>query len=371
MPSVAEERQSTRSLHSRNPKTERPRLRLEGSAGSAGGHGLAFEGKPLDIYSSMAENNKLVKTITDAATITGLATGMGYLAKKVLKEQFYWRPVGERQELRQDDCGGGHQSRSQRLSRGQENYPRGDVTPAVPAEPSRCSLAPDTPFSVLNLRAGLEKMASIAIMVEGAVLNATSFIGGNYLTHYLSGNDPGKAQAERDLQNKALEKVKRFREGQERLRDFIVQNDRLKHQASQNLVNVDEALKLYNQTHQGSQLPATEPKFSDLYRPNFTTKDRRDGVCWWWSARIRIRCQPLPLRVTGLFIHFKLFLRAVSTSRFSYLGRFVFPKVYHRASISSPRANEVFLLTVAAVKDLYELLKYISSLDATGYDPGC
>ena len=76
-PSATEGRH-TRSLHSRNPKTER----------CCGGHGLAFEGKPLDIYSSIAENNKLMKTITDAATITRLAAGMGWLAKKVLKEQF-------------------------------------------------------------------------------------------------------------------------------------------------------------------------------------------------------------------------------------------------------------------------------------------
>ena len=31
-------------------------------------------------------HNKLVKTLTDAATVTGLASGIGYLAKKVIKE---------------------------------------------------------------------------------------------------------------------------------------------------------------------------------------------------------------------------------------------------------------------------------------------
>ena len=30
--------------------------------------------------------NKLVKTLTDAATVTGLAAGMGWIAKKVIKE---------------------------------------------------------------------------------------------------------------------------------------------------------------------------------------------------------------------------------------------------------------------------------------------
>ena len=31
-------------------------------------------------------DNKLVKTLTDAATVTGLAAGIGFLARKVIKE---------------------------------------------------------------------------------------------------------------------------------------------------------------------------------------------------------------------------------------------------------------------------------------------
>jgi len=33
-------------------------------------------------------DNKLVKTVIDAATLTGLATGIGWAAKKVVKENF-------------------------------------------------------------------------------------------------------------------------------------------------------------------------------------------------------------------------------------------------------------------------------------------
>ena len=40
-------------------------------------------------------------------------------------------------------------------------------------------------------------MASIAIMIGGAVVNAASFIGGNYLARYLSGDDPKAAQEEK------------------------------------------------------------------------------------------------------------------------------------------------------------------------------
>jgi len=33
-------------------------------------------------------DNKLVKTVVDAATLTGLAAGIGWAAKKVVKENF-------------------------------------------------------------------------------------------------------------------------------------------------------------------------------------------------------------------------------------------------------------------------------------------
>lgn len=35
-----------------------------------------------------------------------------------------------------------------------------------------------------------DTMASIAIMVGGAALNAAAFIGGNYLAQYVCHNDP-------------------------------------------------------------------------------------------------------------------------------------------------------------------------------------
>ena len=37
-------------------------------------------------------DNKLVKTIMDAATLTGLAAGIGWIAKKVVKENFTQDP---------------------------------------------------------------------------------------------------------------------------------------------------------------------------------------------------------------------------------------------------------------------------------------
>ena len=46
-------------------------------------------------------------------------------------------------------------------------------------------------------------MASIAIMIGGAILNATTFVGGSYLAKYMSGDDLGAERKRHDL---ALEK---------------------------------------------------------------------------------------------------------------------------------------------------------------------
>ena len=40
----------------------------------------------------MSEQNKLVKTVTDSAVLIGLTAGVGYLAKKMLKENFLGDP---------------------------------------------------------------------------------------------------------------------------------------------------------------------------------------------------------------------------------------------------------------------------------------
>ena len=36
----------------------------------------------------MSSDNKLVNTVTDSATLTGLAAGIGWIAKKIVKETF-------------------------------------------------------------------------------------------------------------------------------------------------------------------------------------------------------------------------------------------------------------------------------------------
>ena len=49
-------------------------------------------------------------------------------------------------------------------------------------------------------------MASVAIMVAGAIINAAAFTGGNYLAKYLSGDNGQAALDEKIRHDKALEK---------------------------------------------------------------------------------------------------------------------------------------------------------------------
>ena len=116
-------------------------------------------------------------------------------------------------------------------------------------------------------------MATIALMIGGAVLNATAFVGGSYLAKYLSGSN---TDTERIRHDKALEKYQRdyaaYQEKRQRLLDWYNQQRDEEHQASQNLSNTDEAFKLYSQTHPDYSLQ--EPRLSDYYRPS---DDQRVG----------------------------------------------------------------------------------------------
>ena len=111
-------------------------------------------------------------------------------------------------------------------------------------------------------------MASIAIMLGGAVLNATTFIGGSYLAKYLSGGNTDQEH----VHDKALEKYQKdfskYEENRQRLLDWVDANRHNDAIASQNLSKTDEALKLYNRTHPDVNLEVNGPIFNDYYRPS-------------------------------------------------------------------------------------------------------
>ena len=95
-------------------------------------------------------------------------------------------------------------------------------------------------------------MASIAIMLGGAVLNATTFIGGSYLAKYLSG---GSTDQVRVCHDKALEKYQndysKYEENGQLLLDWVDAHRHNDAIASQNLSNTDESLLTGDDTNPG------------------------------------------------------------------------------------------------------------------------
>ena len=87
----------------------------------------------------------------------------------------------------------------------------------------------------------------------GAIINATAFVGGSYLTKYVTG-DQNSVVEERKRHDLAVEKYKtaceRYEESHKKLLDWVAFSDRIKNQAGQNLTDTDNALKLDNKVHQ-------------------------------------------------------------------------------------------------------------------------
>ena len=133
-------------------------------------------------------------------------------------------------------------------------------------------------------------MASIAIMIGGALLNAAAFSGGNYITKLLTGDDGKAVLAEKTRHNKAQEgyqeAMDKYTREREQLFDWVETNREIKAQADQNFTNTDYAFKLYNQAHPDYKLTQpTKPKISakraaETGRASFCRRRRA-------SARIR------------------------------------------------------------------------------------
>ena len=103
------------------------------------------------------------------------------------------------------------------------------------------------------------------MMIGGAILNATTFVGGSYLAKYLSGD---KTDTEKIRHDKAMEKYQKdyaeYQEKRQKLIDWKMQQKDEKYQASKNISKTNEAFELYSQLH--------EPKFSDYYKPSDNQK---------------------------------------------------------------------------------------------------
>jgi len=116
-------------------------------------------------------------------------------------------------------------------------------------------------------------MASVAMAIAGAVLNAASFTGGNYLAKYLAGDNGKAALDEKTRHDKALEAyhaaMAKYERERTQILDWIKTNEEIKEHTQTNFTNTDYAFKLYNQAHPDQRLTLPkEPKFSDMYQPS-------------------------------------------------------------------------------------------------------
>ena len=120
-------------------------------------------------------------------------------------------------------------------------------------------------------------MASIAIMIGGAILNATTFVGGSYLAKYMSGSNVDAEKKRHDL---ALEKYERdyqvWQKSRQRVLDWYSQRRDKEELAARDMGNTDEALKLYNRVHEAVDQPqislGKEPQLGDYYKPSSSQK---------------------------------------------------------------------------------------------------
>ena len=115
-------------------------------------------------------------------------------------------------------------------------------------------------------------MATIAMLVGGAVLNATTFVGGSYLAKYLSGSSTSSLESERKRHDEALEKYQKdyeaYHERRQKLLDWYSKQQVEKGKAARDFEDTDEAFKLYAKTHHKNYSLGVEPKFSDYYKPS-------------------------------------------------------------------------------------------------------
>ena len=113
-------------------------------------------------------------------------------------------------------------------------------------------------------------MATLAIMIGGAVFNAATFIGGNYLAKALSGDCGQAALDEKTRHDKTLEQYQKdcaqYQKDRTELLDWIAKQDREKDKAIHDFQDTDRALALYNQTHRAKVALPKEPEFSDYYK---------------------------------------------------------------------------------------------------------
>ena len=110
---------------------------------------------------------------------------------------------------------------------------------------------------------GCNKMASFAVMAGGALINALSFSGTNFIFGKLG--DHGKEEMKRH--NLAMERLSKAREDYTKARqkrlEYINKTMQQQHHAQQNFRNLDQAMEQYYAVTGYKLSPIKEPLKSD------------------------------------------------------------------------------------------------------------
>ena len=119
-------------------------------------------------------------------------------------------------------------------------------------------------------------MATIALLVGGAVVNALAFTGSNYLFSLLRGSD---ANEERKRHDKAIEQLQaahaEWSQRRTECLDWINEELRRQSHAVQTFQDVDAAIREYARvTGKKIEPLGPEPQLSDFYTPSDDQKDR-------------------------------------------------------------------------------------------------
>ena len=134
-------------------------------------------------------------------------------------------------------------------------------------------------------------MASIAMLVGGALVNALAFSGSNYLFTMLKSSD---ADEERKRHDKAIEQLQAAHEAWSRKRteplDWIAEDLRRQGHALKTFRDVNEAMRPYAEVT-GKKVSfddlGPETQLSDFYIPNDGQKRARESSSEWprpvWS----------------------------------------------------------------------------------------
>ena len=119
-------------------------------------------------------------------------------------------------------------------------------------------------------------MASIAMLVDGVMVNALEFSGSNYLFSMLRSSDLNEERKRHDQAVEQLQaaQAKWSRKRTERL-DWISEDLRLQGHAIQTFRDVNDAMREYSRVT-GTKLDplGPEPKLSDFYVPSSSQRDR-------------------------------------------------------------------------------------------------